>query len=368
MRYWLYLGINFQKKWFISMMFCPSKEELNQQLWHQHIKLIYSIPFHLKLPCQPNHFFQQLIQLYKLGIPIIRCLDLIESMAKTGIPLFIIRHLKQHLQLGHGLSESLKCHPNYFDAFSVSLIECAQQAGSQFHTLEIWLTKQDDLQQFKKNLQHQLFYPLMVLAVSICFLVYFILYLIPKYQQFFANFGASIPYPLLVIQQPFYYGLALIIVLILIAYRHKLPIWSKIQNLLLWYTWIQLLAICIRSGLSFQQSLQIIAQHFPNASFLSLQKQMIRDVRMGHSIQKSLQQSKGIPPEIHYYLGLVQFNGASRELLQQCADILENQLHQLMKKLEKYLQPLILTFMMLLCGGFMFLIYLPLLEIGKIIQ
>jgi type II secretory pathway component PulF len=368
MRYWLYIGISFQKKWQLNMMLSESKEELAQQLWNQQIIVKYSIPFKFKIRCQSTLFFQQFLHLYHIGIPTLRCLDLIESMSKPGIPKFIIRHLKHHLQHGHSFSESLKTHPKYFDTFSIALIECAEQSGSHLRPLEIWLSKQEDLKQFKQNLQHQLFYPTFVLGFGVCFLIFFIQHLIPKYQQFFTNFNASIPYPLLLMQQPMVYIFALIGILLLFAYRHQLPFYRKIENLLVWYTWAQLLAICIDSGLSFQQSLENISQHFPNSAFKSQIHQMIKDARMGLSIQERLQHKKNIPSIIHYYLYLIQWNGASKVLLQQCADVLEKQLQQSLKNLEKYLQPLILSLVTLICGWFIFLIYLPLLEMGKIIQ
>jgi type IV pilus assembly protein PilC len=368
MRYWLYIGISFQKKWQTNIMFIESKQELIKQLRHQQIIVKYTVPLKFRVRCQTTLFFQQFIQLYHIGIPTLKCLDLIESMSKPGIPKFIIRHLKQHLQLGHTFSQSLKIHPKYFDSFSIALIECSEQTSSQLRPLEIWLTKQEDLKQFKKNLQHQLVYPAFVLGLGACFLMFFIQHLIPKYQQFFKSFNASIPYPLLMMQQPIFYVSICIIVLLLFAYRRQLPFFGKVKNLLVWYTWAQLLAICIDSGLSFQQSLEIIAQQFPNSAFQSQVHQMIQDARMGYSIQDRLQRKKNIPSIIHYYLHLLQWKGASKVLFQQCADVLEKQLQQSLKNIEKYFQPLILSFISLVCGWFMFLIYLPLLEMGKIIQ
>jgi|LauGreDrversion4_2_1035121.scaffolds.fasta_scaffold18227_5 type IV pilus assembly protein PilC len=368
MQYWLYIGINYKKKWLFDVTLCDSKQKLHQQLSNQQIIVKYAMPFKFRLPSKSVIFFQQYIHLHQIGIPILSCLELIESINKPGIPKFIIRHLKQDLQLGQSFSESLKKHPRYFDTFSIALIECAEQSGSKLRPLEVWLNKQEDLKQFKKNLQHQLIYPGFVLGFSACFLIFFVQHLIPQYQHFFSNFNASLPYPMLLMQQPIFYGFSLIIVVLLIALRHKLPFYNKIENLLLWYTWAQLLSICIASGLSLQQSLEIIAQHFPNSAFKSLVHQMIQDVRMGHSIQYRLQYKKNIPSVVHYYLCLIQWNGSCKELFQQCADLLEKQLQQSLKTIEKFLQPLILSFVTLICGWFMFLIYLPLLEMGKIIQ
>jgi type IV pilus assembly protein PilC len=128
------------------------------------------------------HLIRQLHSLLKSGLSL---LDAIQMMGLNDI--------QKSLANGNSLSYSLSRMG--FHPFCVSLIQTGEATGNLLDSLSqasIYLEKQIKLQ---KKIKKALSYPCIVLFVSSLVLVAMFQWVIPSFENMFANFQAELPWP-----------------------------------------------------------------------------------------------------------------------------------------------------------------------------
>src|SRR6185436_4172878 len=105
----------------------------------------------------------------------------------------LILDIKQNIEGGSSLHESLKKHPLYFDDLYTNLVEAGEQAGALESLLDKVATYKEKTEALKKKIKKALFYPAAVLAVEIIVTVILLLFVIPQFESLFQGFGADLP-------------------------------------------------------------------------------------------------------------------------------------------------------------------------------
>src|SRR5215475_2419460 len=136
---------------------------------------------------------RQLATLTKAGLPLVECLStLIEQLEHAALKR-VLSHVRQQVREGRSLADALQAHPRIFSSIYINMVRAGEESG----TLETVLAKLADYSESQARLlrtvQSALTYPLVMVVVSSCILVFLLAYVVPQVTQIFGESGRSLP-------------------------------------------------------------------------------------------------------------------------------------------------------------------------------
>lgn len=327
------------------------------------------------------HLFRQLHSLLKSGLSL---LDAIHMMGLTNI--------QKSLANGNSLSYSLSRMG--FHQFCVSLIQTGEATGNLLDSLSqasIYLEKQIKLQ---KKIKKALSYPCIVLFVSSLVLVAMFQWVIPSFENMFANFQAELPLPTrLLIQgshwvQNYFLMVAIALVSLmgvfhLIWRRHTqtqqvvdhllltLPIIGSIRKSSLLIQWSRNISLLTSRGVPILEALKQTALHSNDWVSFNFCAQINISLAQGWSLSESIKQISGKSLlSQKEQLQLIKVGEVSGDLPQMLANIAnqeEGHLDHMIDQLAQSIEPCLMIIMGLIIACLVISLYLPIFEMGQIL-
>jgi type IV pilus assembly protein PilC len=138
-------------------------------------------------------FSRQFATMIDAGIPILRCLDILQGQCKDPALKTTLEVITVDVKGGMTLTESMAKHPNVFNRLYVNMIKAAELGG----ILDVIL---DRLSQFleyeaevKGKIKSAMTYPVLVLVFSQIMLFALFTFVLPKFKDIFTGMNAEMP-------------------------------------------------------------------------------------------------------------------------------------------------------------------------------
>src|ERR1700736_3240278 len=138
-------------------------------------------------------FSRQLATMMSAGIPMVQAFEIIGNGHEKPAMQKLVLEIKNNIEGGSTLHESLAKHPLYFDDLFVNLVNAGEQAGALETLLDKIATYKEKTEALKKKIKKALFYPAAVLAVAVIVSVILLIFVIPQFESLFKGFGADLP-------------------------------------------------------------------------------------------------------------------------------------------------------------------------------
>src|SRR5450631_1890368 len=138
---------------------------------------------------------RELATLLRAGLPLDRALEVLISLAPTVPVAHLLQTIRDEVRGGKSLSQALDEHRTVFSRFYVNIVR-AGEAGGALGTV---LTRLADTMERNKDLRESvksaLIYPMILVGVAIASLMVILIFVVPKFQQTFAQMGKALPLP-----------------------------------------------------------------------------------------------------------------------------------------------------------------------------
>ena len=139
-------------------------------------------------------FTQQFATMIKAGIPLLECLTILSQHSESTSLRRILDDVRQDIEKGLGLAESLRKYPRVFNDFYVNMIEVGETTG-MMDTLLIRLSSYIEQQAtIKGRVLTALAYPVTLLGVAGIVLLFLLVWVVPLFDQMFMEFGDTLPW------------------------------------------------------------------------------------------------------------------------------------------------------------------------------
>src|SRR6195256_259990 len=138
-------------------------------------------------------FSRQLATMMSAGIPMVQAFEIIGNGHEKPAMQKLVLDIKNNIEGGSTLHESLAKHPLYFDDLFVNLVEAGEHAGALETLLDKIATYKEKTEALKKKIKKALFYPTAVLAVAVIVTTILLVFVIPQFESLFKGFGADLP-------------------------------------------------------------------------------------------------------------------------------------------------------------------------------
>lgn len=333
-------------------------------------------------------FVSSLSTMYKAGIPLLRALNIIKESKVDSRFAFVIEQISISVQAGKPLSEALAEFPEMFSGVFIACVAAGEESGKLDSTLDELALMLEREMELTRNVKSAVRYPLIVIGVIALAIVVLMTFVIPKFVNFYAAFGAELPLPTRII-----IGASNIIVgywwaAILIlggigygAYRLltdpngrrwfdekvlAIPVLGPliIKGNVARFT--MMLRIMYKSGLPLMKSLEILIGTIKNTAIASEVQKLTELFQKGQAVNDNLADFRYFPPQALHMISIGLESGNLEHMLGQVGEHYTKQVLYASRNLTAIIEP-ILT---LVLGSFVLVmalaIFLPMWNLVKV--
>jgi type II secretory pathway component PulF len=326
-------------------------------------------------------FAKHLSMFIKAGIPLNEALLELEDDKKSTVGRVVWR-LRRQIEDGQSLGQAI-AKDGSFDRFFGSIIEIGETSGTLEKSLDFLAVKLAREDAINKKVRAVLYYPMLVVAVSLIIGGFVSFFVLPKLSVLFRSFDAQLPLItrilLFVADNLKNYGVAMLVTVIILFsmirfflnisasvrfFWHKnrihIPVIGTVIKNAALAALVRNLGIMLGSGLMLERALTIEAEIADDMVIKKLAMNLGRIVSEGKTIGEELRRERNIFPKIATrMISVGEASGKLEESFLYLADFLEDETETQAKNAAAALEPLLLLFIGLVVGFVALAVILP---------
>ena len=340
-------------------------------------------------PKEVSLFTRQFATMIDAGLPIVQCLDILSEQSASKLLRNTIRTIRQDVEGGLTLADSLRKHPKVFDDLYVNMVQ-AGEAGGVLNTIlnrvALFIEKATKL---KKKVKGAMIYPCSIVAVAIIVVAILLVFVIPVFAELFGSMGKALPAPTQItinisnwfIAYWFYlaFGIAGAVAIIRFYYQTpqgkmkidglllRTPIFGDLLRKVAVARFSQNMSILLSSGVPILDGLAITARTAGN----KVVEKAIMDSRVsisqGKTVAEPLRDSKIFPPMVCQMVAVGESTGGLDSMLKKVGELYEEEVDDAVANLTALMEPLIMVVLGVILGGLVISMYLPIFQMGSLV-
>lgn len=335
-------------------------------------------------------FSRQLATMLSAGIPLVQAFDIVGNGHDNPAMQKLIFAIKQNVEGGNSLAESLAKHPLYFDDLFVNLVEAGEQAGALESLLEKIATYKEKTEAIKKKIKKALTYPAAVVVVAIVVTTILLIFVIPEFETLFQGFGADLPaFTRMIIDLSEFVrdrGWLLVIVITgvvmgyLALYKRSRPLREAQDRMMLKMPIIgsilvkaaiarfaRTLSTMFAAGVPLVEALESVAGACGNIVYENGVMAIREEVSTGQRLQRAMANTNLFPNMVIQMIAVGEESGSLDEMSSKVADFYEEDVDNAVDNMSSLLEPMIMSILGVLVGGLVVAMYLPIFKMGSVI-
>jgi type IV pilus assembly protein PilC len=334
-------------------------------------------------------FTRQFATMIDAGLPIVQCLDILSEQSESKLLRNTIRIIKQDVEGGATLAESLRKHPKIFDDLYVNMVHAGEMGGvlnTILNRIALFIEKANKL---KKKVKGAMIYPCSIIAVAVIVVAILLIFVIPVFAELYGSMGKALPAPTQItinlsnwFVATWYYALfALVGVVVAIRFYYqtdhgrmnidrlllRLPVVGDLLRKVAVARFSQNMAILLSSGVPILDGLAITAKTAGN----KVVEKAIIDSRLsisqGRTVADPLRESKIFPPMVCQMVAVGENTGGLDTMLKKVADLYEEEVDDAVANLTALMEPMIMIILGVILGGLVISMYLPIFQLGSLV-
>lgn len=333
---------------------------------------------------------RQLATMIDAGLPLMRALTVLAEQTENARLSKVWEDVRDEVQAGATFSAALTKHPKAFTPLYVAVVRAGEAGGSLD---EVLLRLADTLEKqvnLRNKIRSAMTYPVMVAIMVFAILVGILVFIVPTFQQLYADLGGQLPPPtrLLIATStatrkffPFLFPAMGLIAYALKryintdqgrrawdAFKLRIPIFGELFRKVAMSRMSRTLGTLLRSGVPVLQALEITRETTGNRIVGEAIEDVEDAVRQGESLARPLMKHKVIPPMVVQMLAVGEETGAVDTMLEKVATFYDSEVDATVDALTSLIEPILIVFLGGVVGGILISLYLPMFKLVDLIQ
>ncbi len=335
-------------------------------------------------------FCRQFSTMIDAGLPIIQCLEILQSQQENQTFKKMLKDIKQSVEGGQTLAESLKKYPNHFDSLFVNMVAAGEAGGILDVILRRLSTYMEKAARLKAQVKGAMTYPIVTLIIAVLVVAVILVFVIPVFEEMFADFGKALPAPTQIVigMSRFVKGNILwiigAIVLFIFAFRRfyktekgraiidemllRLPVVGILVRKVAVAKFTRTMGTMLASGVAILEALDIVARTAGNKSIETAVYKVRTGIAEGQTIAEPLSETGVFPPMVCQMIAVGESTGAIDAMMEKIADFYEEEVDQAVDNLTSLIEPFMLVFLGVTIGGLVISMYLPIFKLAGAIS
>lgn len=332
-------------------------------------------------------FTRQLATMMKAGVPLLQSFDIVARGNSNANVSKLLYDVKSTIEGGESLESAFAQHPRYFNQLYCNLVGAGEAAGILEEVLDRLAIYQEKSVALKGKIKSALFYPSAIIGAAVIITAVIMIFVIPAFKTVFANFGAELPAPTLVVMAIsdfmvsnwyiIFGGLAAVIYVLIHAYRHSEPMRNTIDRLILKMPvfgaliekailarWSRTLSTMFAAGVPLVESLSSVAGAAGNHVYSVATFKIQAEVSTGTSLTDAMTNTDLFPNIVVQMTSIGEESGSLDKMLSKSADFYEAEVDDAVSAISSLMEPMIMVVLGVLIGGIVIAMYLPIFKMG----
>ena len=331
-------------------------------------------------------FARQFSTMIDAGLPIIQCLDILYSQQANATFKKMLKDIKESVEGGATLAEALKKFPKHFDDLFANMIAAGEAGGILDAILRRLAAYMEKAAKLKAQVKGAMTYPIVTLLIAIVVLAVILVFVIPVFQEMFADFGGELPTPtkIVVAMSEMVKSKILFIIVgivfFIIAFKKlyktdkghdiiddltlKTPVFGELLRKVAVSKFTRTMGTMLASGVAILEALDIVAKTAGNRSVEKAIYSVRSGIAEGRTMADPLQESGVFPPMVCQMIGVGESTGALDAMLEKIADFYDEEVDQAVENLTALIEPFMLVFLGVTIGGLVIAMYLPIFKMA----
>ena len=334
-------------------------------------------------------FTRQFATLINAGIPVVDSLKILSEGLRPGLLREASAKVKSSIEAGKRLGEAMASNPNVFDKLYVNMIAAGEEAGILDGILGRLASYLEKSEKIKGQVKGALVYPVVIIIVAIIVIAGILVFIIPKFQEFYAGSGKEPPMLTQMVvglshslvQSWYLYLAGIILVPILIKQWAQTPEGSQTLDRVLLKAPVigevlqktaiarltRTLSTLLSSGVGLIEAIDISAK---TAGNIVIEQALLRckeSVIAGRPFTQPLSKEKSFPDMVVQMIAIGEQSGTMDIMLGKIADFYEDEVEAAVKAMTSLVEPLLMVFLGGIIAVLVVAMYLPIFNMGDVI-
>ncbi len=340
-------------------------------------------------------FTRQFASTLRAGLPILRCLKLLQRQTINKQLVEILDDIIGRIQQGEGLYEAMKHHSPPFSATYLSMVKVGEESGDlpkAMNKLADYLEKQYEL---KRKIKSAMSYPVFVLVFASVMVYLMIAYLLPTFTPIFKDSGLDIKnqYPVtqflinlsdFVSQKWFLPVVIGIIVLIVVAIKlikknpktkyqydkiiFNMPFIQGFIHMQAFAIIASSLANLLASGVNLLEAINLVADTVDNLVVKEALNKLAEEIEKGSSISSAMVKVDIFPILMIQMVSVGEETGEIDKEFEHIAKFYDGELENSLNALTSLIEPFLMVGVGIAVFFFVIGIFLPIMGISQAYQ
>ncbi len=366
-----------------------------QQLSPTKVKKQLSLSFSLGTGVSPQDlvkFVRQFATMIDAGLPLVQCLEILSSQEPNKIFAVVLRDIKSTVEQGSTFSDALRRHPKIFDALFTNLVQAGEVGGILDTILNRLAQYIEKRQKLARQVRGALVYPTAVIMIMIVVMTVLLTWVIPAFENMFAEFGAKDALPALTkaviaVSRNFVTFLPILVLIgagaafaLVTIYRRprgrrffhglmlKTPVVGNVLQKIAVARFTRTLGTLLGSGVPILDALEIVAK----ASGNMVVEEGIMYARLkiseGKNMAEPLSELKVFPGMVVQMVAVGEQTGALDTMLNKIADFYEDEVDVAVAALTSLIEPILMVVIGSMVGTVLIAMYMPIFSLAGAIK
>lgn len=335
-------------------------------------------------------FCRQFITLIEAGISIVRALDMLEKQTVNRLLKKSIREIKESVEKGENLAESMKHHREVFPSMFVNMVRSGEEAGKLKLSFERMALYYEKTAKLKNIVKRAMIYPVILSVVAILVILVMLIYIVPMYTQMFEQMGAELPvFTRMVVAVSdflirYWYWVGLFSFLLYIGLKGyastdsgdymisnlalNLPLVGKLKQKNACARFSRNLSTLFGAGVSIIDALEISANTMDNIIYRLAIQNAKEQISRGIPLSVPLCESGIFPPLVYHMVGIGEETGRLDTMLDKAAEYYEEEVMAATEQAAAALEPLIIVGMAFIVIAIIAAIFTPMIAMYSNIE
>ncbi len=318
------------------------------------------------------HLSRQIAAFLRAGLPILDAVHTIGAESENSSVRRMMHEIEDGLRSGERFSECLDKFPKVFPPFYRGIVRSAELTG-ELDTVLARLSGyiERDLEA-RRKLKSAMMYPLIVSAMSMITVLILAVYVLPKFEVFFADLDAELPLPTRILMGvtsflgDFWWalggGIAALVLLVFAitmtspgkyardALLLKVPVLGETIQYALTERFCRVLASMVSAGVNLTEGLAVTTEALRNRVYVKRLGEVGEQILEGQGVAGPLARTGLFPGTATSMLRVGEDTGSLDTQLEVTAEYYETELNYKIAKLTALFEPIVIVVMGLIVG------------------
>ncbi|PIE53071.1 pilus assembly protein PilC [Candidatus Fermentibacteria bacterium] len=329
-------------------------------------------------------FTRQFSVMINAGLPLVNCLQILARQQENKIFKNVIIEVTSDVEKGGTLAEALGKHSKVFSELYVNMVAAGEQGGILDTILGRLADYLEDSAALQSKIKSAMMYPTVVFVVVIIATLAMLLFVIPVFQQMFADLGGELPVMTQVVVNlsEFVQKNILFILLgiggVIFAYnayyktnsgkkvidtiKLAMPVFGTINRKMSIARFTRTLGTLTSSGVAILDGLNITAKTAGNRVISDAILEARVSISGGENISGPLEASGVFPTMVTSMIAVGEETGGLDEMLVKIADFYDEEVNVLVEGMASTIEPIMIVFLGGFVGFLVIAMYLPIFD------